>query len=156
MTTETDTLPRIRTKLQRPRLPGDLIPRRRLLDRLHPGLHIPAMGSDSEHKQSYSDVLLRADTLVCERRLQCFRLGELRHGLEKGVLSPDDDIAELGELTSGGKHGRRSDNEITICDLTRAGVQDTAVAPLAYRRARERGFGLQIGSWDAHFETWIP
>jgi len=37
MTTETDTLPLIRTKLQRPRLPRDLIPRRRLLDRLHAG-----------------------------------------------------------------------------------------------------------------------
>ena len=32
-----DTLLIIRTKLQRPRLPGDLIPRRRLLDRLHAG-----------------------------------------------------------------------------------------------------------------------
>jgi len=28
----------IHTKFQRPRLPGDLIPRRRLLDRLHAGL----------------------------------------------------------------------------------------------------------------------
>jgi len=146
MTTGTDTLPLVRTKLQRLRLLGDLIPRRRLLDRLHPGLHIPAMASDSEHKQSYSDALLRADTLVCDRRPQGFRLGELRHGLEKGVLSPDDDIAELGELTSGGKHGRRSDKETTICDLTGVGVQDTAVVPLAYRKARERGFGLQIGS----------
>ena len=32
-----DALPLIRTKLQRPRLPGDLIPRQRLLDRLHAG-----------------------------------------------------------------------------------------------------------------------
>jgi ornithine cyclodeaminase/alanine dehydrogenase-like protein (mu-crystallin family) len=62
------------------------------------------------------------------------------------VLSPVDDIAELGELTSAGKHVRRSDNEITICDLTGVGVQDTAIALLAYRKARERGWGLQIGS----------
>lgn len=32
-----DTFPLIRTKFQKPRLPGDLIPRRRLLDRLHAG-----------------------------------------------------------------------------------------------------------------------
>ena len=37
MAGEPDALPLIRTKLQRPRLPGDLIPRRRLLDRLHAG-----------------------------------------------------------------------------------------------------------------------
>ena len=35
--TATEALPLIRTKLQRPRLPGDLIPRRRLLDRLRAG-----------------------------------------------------------------------------------------------------------------------
>ncbi|HSR35261.1 MAG TPA: hypothetical protein VLY63_32220 [Anaerolineae bacterium] len=34
MTVETSALTLIRTKMQRPQLPGDLIPRRRLLDRL--------------------------------------------------------------------------------------------------------------------------
>ena len=37
MAGDTDAFPLIRTKLQRPRLPGDLIPRQRLLDRLHAG-----------------------------------------------------------------------------------------------------------------------
>jgi LuxR family maltose regulon positive regulatory protein len=37
MTSEAKAITLIRTKLQRPRLPGDLIPRRRLLDRLHAG-----------------------------------------------------------------------------------------------------------------------
>jgi LuxR family maltose regulon positive regulatory protein len=34
MATETDTLPLIRTKLYRPRITGDLVPRPRLLQRL--------------------------------------------------------------------------------------------------------------------------
>jgi LuxR family maltose regulon positive regulatory protein len=37
MAEETGTLPLVCTKLQRPRLPGDLIPRGGLLDRLHAG-----------------------------------------------------------------------------------------------------------------------
>jgi ectoine utilization protein EutC len=112
---------------------------------LHPGLHITAMGSDSEEKQElHADALGRADRLVCDRKSQCFRLGELHHGLEEGVISRDDDIAELGELTSGRKPGRRSDEEITICDLTGVGVQDTAIALLAYRKAMEKGMGLSI------------
>ena len=37
MTVETKTITLIRTKMQRPWLPGDLIPRRRLLDVLHAG-----------------------------------------------------------------------------------------------------------------------
>ena len=38
MAENADAIPLIRTKLQRPQLPGDLIPRRRLLGRLHAGL----------------------------------------------------------------------------------------------------------------------
>jgi len=97
---------------------------------LHPGLHITAMGSDAEEKQElYADVLRHAD---------------LHHGLEEGIISQDDEIIELGELTSGRKPGRRHDEEITICDLTGVGVQDTAIALLAYRKAVEKGFGIQI------------
>ena len=112
---------------------------------LHPGLHITAMGTDSEDKQElYADALRRADLLVCDRKSQSFRLGEFHNGLEAGVLSPDDPIIELGDLTSGRKTGRRSDEEITICDLTGVGVQDTAIALLAYQKAMEKGLGLQI------------
>jgi ectoine utilization protein EutC len=113
---------------------------------LHPGLHVTAMGSDSENKQELdADALSRADLLVCDRKSQCFRLGELHHGLEAGILSRDDEsIVELGELTSGRHPGRGSDEEITICDLTGVGVQDTAIALLAYQRAMGKGLGIRI------------
>jgi len=112
---------------------------------LHPGLHITAMGTDSEDKQElYADALGRADLLVCDRKSQSFRLGEFHNGLEAGVISRDDPIIELGELTSGREPGRKSDKEITICDLTGVGVQDTAIALLAYQKAMERDLGLQI------------
>jgi ornithine cyclodeaminase len=112
---------------------------------LHPGLHITCMGSDAEHKQElYADVLGRADRLVCDRKSQCFRLGELHHALEAGVISEQSQIAELGELTSGRVPGRQRDDEITICDLTGVGVQDTAIALLAYERALGKGLGISI------------
>lgn len=112
---------------------------------LHAGLHITAMGTDSEDKQElHAEALARADILVCDRKSQSFRLGEFHNGLEAGVLSQDAPIIELGDLTSGRKPGRRSDEEITICDLTGVGVQDTAIALLAYRKAMEKGLGLRI------------
>jgi ectoine utilization protein EutC len=112
---------------------------------LHPGLHITAMGTDSEDKQElYADALGRADLLVCDRKSQSFRLGEFHNGLEAGILSPDDPIVELGDLILGREPGRTSENEITICDLTGVGVQDTAIALLAYRKAMEKNLGLRI------------
>jgi len=112
---------------------------------LHPGLHITAMGADAEEKQElHADVLRHADLLACDRKSQCFRLGELHHGLEEGIILQDDEIIELGQLSSGQKPGRRSDEEITICDLTGVGVQDTVIALLAYRKATEKGLGEPI------------
>jgi ornithine cyclodeaminase len=112
---------------------------------LHPGLHITAMGADSEDKQElHAEVLGAADLLACDSRAQCFRLGELHHGLAAGIITEDDPIIELGELTSGQDPGRRNDEQITICDLTGVGVQDTAIALLAYGKAMEKGLGLRV------------
>jgi len=109
---------------------------------LHPGMHITAMGADGEHKQElYPDVLGKADRIVCDRKSQCFRLGELHHALKAGILTQDSDITEIGELTSGSKPGRQDDREITICDLTGVGVQDTTIAVLTYQKATASSLG---------------
>ena len=112
---------------------------------LHPGLHITAMGADAEAKQELeADVLGRADVVVCDTKAQTFRLGELHHGLEAGVISEADPILELGELTLADRSGRRALDQITVCDLTGTGAQDTAIARLAYLKARAAGLGLEI------------
>ena len=109
---------------------------------LHPGLHITAMGSDGpEKKELFADVLARADLVVCDSRTQCERLGELHHARP---VPSGDRIVELGEITSGRRVGRTDDAQITVCDLTGTGVQDTAIALLAHRSAAGRGLGLQI------------
>lgn len=109
---------------------------------LHAGMHITAMGADSEEKHELEpEVVGQADRVVCDRKSQCLRLGELHHALTAGVIAADHDITELGELTSGKRVGRQRDTEITVCDLTGVGVQDTAIALLAYRRAREQELG---------------
>lgn len=113
---------------------------------LHPGLHITAMGSDAEDKQELdAGVIGRADWLVCDRKSQAFRLGELHHAREAGVIAEDDArVIELGEITAGRRTGRQNEAQITIADLTGTGAQDTAIALLAYRKAQAAGFGTQI------------
>jgi ornithine cyclodeaminase len=112
---------------------------------LHPGLHITAMGGDTADKQELeATVLGRADRLACDLRRQCVERGEFRHAIESGVLSPDVAVTELGELTSGRRPGRQRPDEITVCTLTGVGVQDTAIALLAYGRASARGLGFRF------------
>lgn len=112
---------------------------------LHEGLHITAVGSDGPGKQELDPrVLGRADRLACDLKSQCFWLGELQHGLKAGTITAKSEIIELGELTGGTKRGRKHDGEITVCDLTGVGIQDTAIAALAYREACERGLGTPV------------
>lgn len=112
---------------------------------LHHGLHITAMGSDTEEKQElFPEVLRAADRLVCDLKSQCERLGELHHALKAGVLRDSDRVVELGQIAAGMARGRESEREITVCDLTGVGVQDTVIARLAYQRAAQLGLGLKI------------
>lgn len=112
---------------------------------LHPGLHITAMGSDAENKQELeAEVLGKADKLVCDTKAQCARLGELHHALDKGILTLDSPIIELGELTLKQVVGRENDEQITVCDLTGTGVQDTVIALFAYNEMVKRNLGLMI------------
>lgn len=112
---------------------------------IHPGLHITAMGADAPHKHELeSQVLAEADLLVCDLKKQCFERGELHHGLIYGTIGERTEIIELGELTSGRHPGRTADAQITICDLTGVGVQDAAIATLAYEKALRAGLGSRL------------
>lgn len=114
-------------------------------DWLHPGLHITCMGSDAEDKQEIdSAVFAKADRIACDKKSQVFRLGELHHALDNGTIA-EDQVTEIGEIIIGQKPGRQSDDEITICDLTGVGVQDTQIARFAFAQANARKFGLVIG-----------
>ena len=102
---------------------------------LHAGQHITAVGADFPGKQELEPaVLRRADRLFCDSLAQCERLGEFQHwpGPE-GITA-----VEIGAVVRGDGPGRVTDQEITVCDLTGVGVQDTAIADLACTVARSR------------------
>jgi ornithine cyclodeaminase len=112
---------------------------------LHPGLHITAMGSDTDHKNELAPaVLAAADLYVPDRLSQCASLGELHHAVAAGAVAADSEFPELGEIVAGLAPGRSSADQITVCDLTGTGAQDTAIATLARGRAEAQGAGTTI------------
>lgn len=114
-------------------------------DWLHPGLHITAMGSDAPDKNELAPaVLARADRFVCDRRSQSAVLGELRTAIAAGTVPADWPVDEIGAIVAGTASGRRTADEVTVCDLTGTGVQDTAIATHALRVARATGAGHAV------------
>lgn len=112
---------------------------------LEPGQHLTAMGSDAEQKNEIDPAAIRrADLYVADSLKQTRRLGELHHAIIAGAVGADAEFPELGQIIAGRANGRTGLGEITIADLTGTGVQDTAIATLAFSRARAAEVGIKL------------
>lgn len=112
---------------------------------LRPGQHLTAMGSDADYKSELApDVIPAVSRYICDSLAQCRRQGELRSAIEAETVAIETVFPELGQIITGQQSGRGSEGEITVCDLTGTGVQDTAIATLAYERATSMNTGNTI------------
>lgn len=98
------------------------------------GVHVTAMGSDSPDKRELdASVMTRADVFVCDSRAQSEHNGELKVFANEGC-EPPFQVHELGRVIQRGERLRNGEADITVCDLTGTGVQDTAIANFALSR----------------------
>jgi len=115
-----------------------------LVDHLRPGQFFAAVGADSEGKQEFEPgVLLRA-RVVADIVAQAARTGELQHAIAAGLMTEDDVHADLGQLVTGRKPGRTSDDQIFVFDSTGTALQDVAAVALVYERAMQSGRGRKL------------
>ncbi len=113
-------------------------------DWLHPGLHVTAMGSDAPEKCEVEPrALVRADLYVADRVSQCATLGKLRSAVPAWLMRAEGH-AELGEIVTGARAGRTLPGQITLCDLTGTGAQDTAIATHALHAAGAAGAAVTV------------
>ncbi|WP_025900118.1 cyclodeaminase [Sneathiella glossodoripedis] len=113
---------------------------------IHPGLHITAMGSDQAGKHELeTDALMQSDLYVVDSKSQCELLGELQW-VDPAQMSSDLNIKDLGNIICSPHEGRTDDNQITICDLTGTGAQDTAIASYALSVAEDNRLGTVINT----------
>jgi len=92
---------------------------------VHAGTHVTAMGSDGPGKRELDPALITgADRLIVDDPAQSRALGELQ-----GVpLGTGPRPVALGDVLAGRARGRVSVRDVTVCDLTGTGVQDSAIA----------------------------
>jgi alanine dehydrogenase len=107
-----------------------------------PGTFIAAVGADSDDKQELDPKLIASSKVVVDLVEQCATIGELHHALEQGIVTKQDVQAELGEIITGKKAGRTSDDEVIIFDSTGTALQDVAAAAIVYERAVCTGIGV--------------
>ena len=114
-----------------------------MADWISPGTHIAAVGADKKGDQELEGRLLKDARIFVDDIRQCRTDGEINVPLSEGLITEADIAGEIGEVVTGKKQGRTSDDEITIFDSTGIALQDSATVPLEYERAMAAGVGIE-------------
>ena len=109
-----------------------------------PGAFIAAVGADNPNKNEISPALMASATVVCDVIAQGGEMGDLRAAIEVGAMSEEDVYADLGDIVTGRKPGRRDRREIIVFDSTGTALQDVTSAAKAYESALETGAGQKV------------
>lgn len=109
------------------------------------GTHISAIGADTASKREIdTSVLKKVDKIVVDFRDQAFVVGDFSAPLKEGSIRKENIYAELGEIVTGKKTGRTSEEEITLYKATGLAIQDVVTAFKVYQIAKRKGIGRDI------------
>lgn len=115
---------------------------------LSPGVHLNSVGYNPAGREVDDETVADALVIVESRgaALAPFPSGanDLTEPIGAGLIGPGHIRAEIGELLSGERQGRRSPDEITLYKSVGVAVQDAAAAALVLAAAQERGVGRTV------------
>jgi ornithine cyclodeaminase/alanine dehydrogenase len=114
-------------------------------DWLEPGTHVSGVGSNTPNKRELDASVFRRSKVVVDFRDQALQeAGDLQEAIRIGALTADGIHAELGEVLTGNKPGRESDQEITLFKSVGMAIEDIATASFAYEQALAAGLGTYL------------
>ena len=108
------------------------------------GCFVAAMGADNPQKSEIDPALMRRACVFADDLEQCVAGGDLAHALKAGLVAREDVKADLADVVSGRQVVRTRSDQLVIFDSTGSGVQDVAVASLAYELARQKSAGMRF------------
>jgi ornithine cyclodeaminase len=112
---------------------------------LKPGAFVAAVGAFAiEHRELDDEVITRASCHVIDSRADVLdRAGDFVTPIGKGILKREQ-VAEVAEIVSGARSGRRAREDITVFKSSGVPIQDLVTAQHIERRAVERKVGLEL------------
>jgi|Deesub1362B_J571_1020462.scaffolds.fasta_scaffold00002_453 ornithine cyclodeaminase len=124
------------TTATRPVFPAESLP---------PGTHINAIGSFTPWMQEIPEEVVSRAKIVVDSREACLEeAGDLIIPLKKGLISPQDIYAEIGDIARGQLPGREDEQEITLFKSVGLAVQDVVAAQLLLEKARQQSIGQEV------------
>lgn len=106
---------------------------------LQPGMHVNSVGLSTDGQEVDLDTIREASVFVEQRSTAAAPMptgsNDLYRAVKEGAVSLDS-ITEIGEVISGLKPGRRSDQEITLYKSVGVAVEDAAAAALVLAAAK--------------------
>lgn len=113
---------------------------------LRPGAHVDAVGAFRPHTREVdTETVKRARVVVDTYAGAWEEAGDVLIPIRAKAITRRHVRAELAELVSGMKPGRRSRDEVTLFKSVGWAAEDAVTARLAYDRAREHGIGTEVG-----------
>jgi len=105
---------------------------------LKPGCHLDLVGSYQKHmRESDDDCIRRARIYMDSRMFTLGRVGDIAQPTEDGVMSEDDVVGDLFDLSRGVCRGRESADEITLFKNSGGGHLDLGTARFLMSRLAE-------------------
>ena len=110
------------------------------------GAHVNAVGSSIPTTRELDAATVSAAALFADSRESLVNeSGDYLFAVEEAGISPDHVRAELGEVLTGSREGRRSAQELTVFKSLGLAVEDLAAAEHVYARASAAGAGAVVG-----------
>lgn len=112
---------------------------------LPPGCHLDLVGAfRPTDREADTEAVRRARVVVDTYAGALEEAGDLLIPLKEGAIARDHIAAELSEVVTGARVGRRHDDEITLFKSVGWALEDLVAARLAYEQARRLGVGCEV------------
>ncbi|MCE1165592.1 MAG: ornithine cyclodeaminase family protein [Bacteroidetes bacterium] len=113
--------------------------------KLKEGTHINGIGSHAPAMRELDTETIKRSLFIGDSREACFsEAGDILIPIKEGAIKEDHFYAELGDIITGKKEGRKDDKVITLFKSNGLAIQDVAAAKVVYERAAAKGIGVNL------------